>query len=164
MRQRTVTLLLLCLSTLVGCQQRTASKLIGKWEGTPDTSEARQLREAEKYGDALDEEPTETDPDSVTDWEAYDIRVALNFSSRSEVSLSLDNGPNPVAGTWNMVQAGPTACTIEIETPTSDDDAPELRRFKLELDERDGELLGFLLSEVGADRGLGALYFRRADN
>ena len=163
MHQKNPILLLLVFCTLAGCQQRTASKLLGKWEGIPDTAAARQAREAEKYGDPPAEDQAD-DSSPVTDWEAYDIKVQLDFASRTDVKLALDNGLEPVAGTWHMVQAGPTACTIEIETPTSGENAPELRRFKLELDDRDGKLQGFLMSEVGADRGLGALYFRRAKN
>ncbi len=156
--------ILLGLCTFAGCQQRIATSLLGKWEGVPDTAAARQSREAEKYGDKSDPGAPESKAKPPTDWEAYDIRVVLDFVSRSDVKLSLDNGSQPVEGTWNMVQAGPVACTIEIETQTAEDGGAELRRYKLELDERDGQLYGFIMTELGADRGLGALYFRRADN
>ena len=150
------------LASLVGCQQRTANELLGSWEGRPDSAAARQQREAEKYGDQTPD-GKEPDPSSETpsDWEAYDVAITMEFVSRTELAFSLTGDSSPVEGSWKMLQAGPSSCTIEVTSPTGAEGSDELRRFHLELDQREGALHGFLLSEVGADRGLGALYFSR---
>lgn len=148
-----------------GCQQRVANQLLGEWQGQPDTTEQRELREAEKYGDKPEKEDSQTSPakdDTPTDWEAYDVAVSMNFVSRTEVSIAIDGNAQPVSGTWNILQSGPSDCTIEVKTPTGKEGAEELRRYRLELDLREGDLHGFLMTEVGADRTLGALYFQRA--
>ena len=146
-----------------GCQQRIVAKLMGTWEGRPDTAEARELREAEKYGDATTgDNPTSPQRRSTpTDWQQYEIVVKFDFVSDTRLEMSLADGTEPRSGTWQILETSPTGATIEVETPTGAEGAGELRRFQLEMDERNGTLIGFLLTEVGADRGLGALYFRR---
>ena len=162
---RTLPWYLIGLVLLAGCQQRTAMELLGTWEGRPDTSAARAEREEERYGkrDSSVESVGLLTESTVTDWENYDVGVTLDFQSRSEVSLTMSGEEQSVSGSWKMVQSGPVACTIAIETPTGEGDTPELRRYKLELDQDGGELKGFLMREVGADRSLGTLYFRRAE-
>ena len=146
-----------------GCQQRVASVLIGKWEGRPDTAAEREKREAEKYGDNTKAAPESTETDATTtDWEGYDLSVAIEFVSRSEIKFVLQGESESVEGTWSILQSGPSGCTIEVKTPTGEEAAEQLRRYRLELDQRENELHGFLLTEVGADRGLGALYFERS--
>ena len=147
-----------------GCQQRVANLLLGEWVGQPDTATERERREAEKYGDELNEEESSDSTakkDLSTDWEAYDVTVTLDFVSRTDISFAMDGTGKPVAGTWSILQSGPSDCTIEVKTPTGRDGTEELRRYRLELDQRDGDLHGFLLTEVGSDRNLGALYFQR---
>ena len=146
----------------MGCQQRVATLLAGKWEGRPDTAAERENREAEKYGDraVVASESTATVRDA-TDWEAYDISITIEFVSRSEIKFALQGETEPVEGTWSILQSGPSGCTIEVKTPTGVESTVQLRRYRLELDQRENELHGFLLTEVGADRGLGALYFER---
>ena len=84
--------------------------------------------------------------------------------------MALVDDPQPRLGSWSIVSTSPTGCTIEVETDrsaikTESEQPPATvrRRFQLDLDEREGECIGFLLREVGADRQLGALYFRRPE-
>ncbi len=161
-----------------GCQQRVTGKLLGRWIGRADSVIARTERESQKYGDARPDSETAIrtiavdpplDPQAEkTDWERYNVAVLMNFVSRDRVEMSLAGGKQPRLGRWSVVATTPTSCTIEVETNDSatqengaEPDEPRRRRFHLELDERDGVCVGFLLNEVGADRQLGALYFRR---
>ena len=157
-----------------GCQQRTVGELLGDWEGRPDTAAARAEREAEKYGKRLqasDDAPAaggEQPAEAATDWEQYDVTLRMKFVNHDQLEISLDGDPNPVEGTWKVISVTPAECTIEVETPggesLAEDASPEVvrRRFQLTLDRRDGECVGFVMREAGADRGLGAIYFRRA--
>lgn len=153
----------LLLST-AGCQQRTVANLLGEWVGRPDTAAARAEREAKKYGDkhSADQRPASQErPETVTDWQQVDIGVKFHFVSHTELEMSLADGTEPFSGTWQVLETSPSGCTIEVETATGPEQSAELRQFQLEMDEREGALIGFLLTEVGADRQLGALYFRR---
>ena len=159
--------LLLLLATATGCQQRAASILQGRWEGRPDTAEARAQREAEKYGDeptaeAVAAKTSRAKPTS--DWENYDVTIQMNFVSSDQVEMSL-GGEQPRSGRWHVVSQAPTSCIIEVVTEseqTADKQSePVRRRFELLLDERDGACVGFLLTEAGADRQQGAIYFQR---
>lgn len=157
-------LFLLLLLGAVGCQQRTAAKLLGEWVGRPDTAAARAQREAEEYGDTRSaDQPGALQETSeiVTDWQKVDVGVKFRFVSRTQLEMSLADGTEPRSGTWQVLETSPTGCTIEVESDTGPEQSAELRRFKLKVDERDGTLTGFLLTEMGADRQLGALYFRR---
>lgn len=151
----------------VGCQPQAVSKLQGRWEGRPDSAAIRAQREAEKYG----EEPTDANASGsatkgsvspqVTDWENYEVTVVFDFVSSERLEMSLD-GEQPRSGRWKIVSTSPAECTIEVQTESEGEDASvERRQFVLLLDEREGECVGFLLTEVGADRQQGALYFRR---
>ncbi|MCG8449209.1 MAG: hypothetical protein MI725_06470 [Pirellulales bacterium] len=158
-------LLLAVLIGASGCQQRVAAKLQGEWIGRADTAERRAAREAKKFGDESGLE-TETTPGGgrpLTDWEQYDMAVKFDFVDHTQLQMSLADGSQPLAGGWKVLETSPAGCIIEVETATGPDESAELRRFQLEMDERNGTLDGFLLTEVGADRGLGALYFRRPD-
>ncbi len=165
-RRRIIRLsVLLLLISAVGCQQRTASKLLGTWIGQPDTATARAERESKKYGDRpLEDNPASNPQQSETDWQRFDVVVKFNFVSRDSLEMSLGDGSEPRSATWSVLETSLTGCTIEVETSTGADDSAERRRFQLEMDEHNGTCTGFLLSEVGADRQLGALYFRRPEN
>ncbi|NOY41806.1 MAG: hypothetical protein GXP26_08225 [Planctomycetes bacterium] len=166
---------MLCLLVLLGasgCQPRAAGELLGRWEGHPDTAAARAEREKKKYGQVPGLESAEdktTDTVSSTDWEQYDVTVHFDFQSAHRLEMSLEGNGDILAGDWHIIASTPAVCTIEVTTdpPTSQTGSKTLaeeepRRFDLELDRRDGECVGFLLSEAGADRQLGTLYFRRA--
>lgn len=166
-----ISVCLLLIVVVGGCQQRTAGKLLGRWIGRPDAAAARALREAEKYGDAVVALPeTTVESVDVTDWERYDLAVQFNFVSHDRLEMSLGDGSQPIIGEWRILETSPTGCIIEVKTESSavspsDDQSNSSvrRRFQLELDERGGEYVGFLLTEVGADRQLGSLYFRRPE-
>ncbi len=161
---------LLLVST--GCQQRPAGKLQGRWEGRPDSAASLASREADKYGDLPAKSPqveegsaTKTDiPTPVTDWENYDVTILMDFLSSDRLEMSLD-GELSRSASWKVVSTSPAGCTIEVLTKTeaTEGESPtaERRQFKLLLDEHEGTCVGFLLTEAGADRLQGALYFRR---
>ncbi len=164
---------ILCLLVLLsanGCQPRAVGELLGRWEGHPDTAAARAEREKKKYGlvpniEAVDHKAT----DSVTntDWERYDVTVYFDFLSAHRLEMSLEGNEDIQTGNWRIVASTPAGCTIEVRTDrpseqTGNKTSDEPRRFELELDKREGKCVGFLLSEAGADRRLGTLYFRRA--
>lgn len=177
---------LLILSALFcsgGCTQRAASKLLGRWEGRPDSAETRAARDAQKYGDEIagsssaDVTPADATPtaegtvedaiaelDQTTDWEEFDVTIVMDFVSSDRVEMTL-GGEQPVVGTWKVLSTTPSGCTIEVATEgaSTKDGAKQSvrRRFELLLDEREGTLVGFQLSEAGADAQLGALYFQR---
>jgi hypothetical protein len=153
--------ILLLLLGALGCQQRTTARLLGEWVGRPDTAAARALRESEKFGDDRPSGTLDTSSETITDWQQVDIGVKVHFVSTTQLEMSLEDGAQPQSGNWHVLEATPVVCTIEVETATGEGESAELRRFQLELDELDGELVGFLLTEVGADRQLGALYFSR---
>lgn len=145
-----------------GCQQRVAGKLVGTWVGRPDTTAARAEREAEKYGKRPDSEHPGTNGDA-TDWEAYDIEVRFDFVDQKHLNLSLADGSEPMSATWRVLETSPAGCLIELVT-SGQEGKSEVRQFELEIDEREGTIIGFLLMESGADRQLGALYFTRIEN
>lgn len=158
-----VTLFGTVLAAAGGCQQHADSLLQGTWIGRPDTAEARAAREAEKYGEPLELAESSNTAFGRTDWEAYDIELRFRFGSHDRLEMSRADGSEAVSASWSVLDTSPTGCTIEVVT---EQDAPQqnpaVRRFHLEYDEREGALVGFLLTEVRADRGLGALYFSRA--
>ena len=164
---------ILLLISAVGCQQRTSSKLQGRWAGRPDSAASLARREAEKYGELPEKSSpkgsaTKTDtPPQLTDWENYDVTILLDFLSSDRIEMSLD-GEQAKSGTWEIISTSPAGCTIEVQTKQESDTknnpeetTRERRQFELLLDERDGKCVGFLLTEVGADRLQGALYFQR---
>lgn len=156
---------ILLLFGTTGCQQQIAGKLLGTWVGQPDTAAARSEREAEKYGTRSDSGETQlSGAEKVpTDWEAYDVELRFEFVDHQHVNMALANGSEPIAATWRVLETSPTGCMIEVVTPEQEGQGrAEVRHFELEMDERNGELVGFLLTESGADRQLGAIYFSRA--
>jgi hypothetical protein len=155
-----VMLTVLLLSAAAGCQPRMASQLQGRWQGRPDSAVQRAQRDAVKYGDP-EAAATPQQVAAVTDWQQYDVTVGLDFLSEQRLEMSLE-GAQAQAGTWKIVSESPAACTIEVQTETTAASQIERRRFNLLLDERDGVVVGFQLTEEGADPQLGALYFQRA--
>ncbi|QEG36803.1 hypothetical protein [Bythopirellula goksoeyrii] len=148
-----------------GCQQQVAGKLLGTWVGRPDTASARAEREAEKYGNRTGSgNSQESDvAKAETDWEAYDVELRFEFIDHQRLKMSLANGSEPISATWQVLETSPTGCMIEVTTPSqTEEDTTVARQFELEMDERDGQVVGFLLTESGADRQLGAIYFSRA--
>ena len=172
-------MLLLTLSVLSGCQQRAGNKLLGRWEGRPDSAAKRAERDAKKYGDKPAKKTDKKDVEGsgskssdaiatvqVTDWERYDVTLVMDFVSGDRVEMSL-NGGQQIEGQWKVLATTPSGCTIEVETQpekSAPDDTqlqPVRRRFELLFDQRDGKCVGYQLTEVGADALLGALYFQR---
>lgn len=153
---------------LAGCQATPQGELLGTWVGRPDTDAARAAREAERFGNAPTEATlTEGEPaDRVTQWQRFDVALRLEFLNRAEARLQLDDRP-PQEALWRLSAVGPASAVLELDVPSAaaaDDVAPRVvrRRFDLLFDRTAGRLTGFTLTEVGADRNLGALYFQRA--
>jgi len=183
-------LLLLALLGGSGCQQQVVGTLQGRWVGVPDTAAARAERESQKYGDmapTAEASSASVAPERVTDWESYDLSVSLDFVDHERVKIFISGGADaeglePVSGKWHILSTTPIGCTIEVETAgevgagevrtgevgtggeQNENSAAVVRRkFELIFDEREGECVGFTLREVGADRQLGMLYFRRPE-
>lgn len=162
MKSPALLFVLLMLCCVAGCQQRMSSKLLGRWEGRPDSAAKRAERDAEKYGDEPDQLASQVDDDvQVTDWEDYDVTIVMDFVSANRVEMALDGG-QPESGSWQIVAQSPAGCTIEVQTEQEDDSVVR-RRFDLLLDERNGVCVGYQLTESGADAQVGALYFRRPE-
>ncbi|MBX3425663.1 MAG: hypothetical protein KF688_08290 [Pirellulales bacterium] len=170
---------LLVLIPLAGCGHGPARTLEGTWVGKPDTVAARGERDENKYRELVaasggltidgDDDASARPPALVTDWERHDVEVTLDLQANQRVRLAINGAVDgaPVEGTWKIVESGPAGVVIEIVTPAAPEGAgdpePVRRRFELGLDQRSDGLDGFTLHEVGADRRLGALYFRRAE-
>ena len=158
-------LVLLVLVGTSGCRKRAVGRLLGQWEGHPDTAAARKEREAKKYGEEVSAELKLSDATRATDWESYDVGVLFDFVDRENIKMSLDDGSEPVSGKWRVLSTSPIGCTIEIKTENKNEETPSvvLRHFQIDWDEREGECVGFTLIEEGADRQLGTLYFQRTE-
>jgi len=161
--------MLLLLSTS-GCQQRAAGKLLGQWVGTPDTAASRAERESKKYGETASvSKSASVAPENATDWERYDRSVTLDFIDYERVEMALVGGSKPeepeepLSGKWHVVSTTPIGCTIEVKTEGEQSETVVRRQFQLDLDEHEGQCVGFTLIEVGADRQLGTLYFCRPE-
>lgn len=151
---------LMFLATSSGCQQSTTGKLQGRWTGKPDTQAARNQRAAKKYGDSTNKLPdAKAQQPRQTDWERYDVAVNFHFINASQLEISLADGSQTQKGTWKILKTTATGCRIEVKI----DESLQLRQFELQMDEKEGRCVGFLLSEVGADPQLGRLYFQRSE-
>ncbi|MCA9260981.1 MAG: hypothetical protein KDA61_17320 [Planctomycetales bacterium] len=166
----------------IGCGQRGANELVGKWKGRPDTAEWRAQRDQMRFGSGVTDEASVAPAraDAPTDWESYDVSVSLEFIDRKRARMQMNDAP-PVEAQWSVVQQGPASVVVEFATAArAEDEAPRggtdgvddsaterrdsatvRRRFELLTDRRDGTLEGFVFAEVGADRRLGTLYFER---
>ncbi len=189
MKSLLVIFIFMLLFSSVGCQQRTASTLQGRWAGRPDSAALRSQREAGKYGEVATDDARANGPKDIsgsglagsgsagggsatkksapvqiTDWENYDVSVFFDFVSSERLEMSLD-GEQPRSGSWKIVSTSPVGCTIEVQTEKEsvegENASVERRQFELLFDEREGTCVGFLLTEAGADRQQGALYFQR---
>ena len=112
MKSTVALFLLLLLVGSAGCQQRVSHKLLGRWEGHPDSAQQRAVREAEKYGDEITAAGTSgTDDEAVqvTDWEQYDVKIVMDFVSSDRLEMTLDGG-QPLAGAWRVVAQSPAGC------------------------------------------------------
>jgi len=159
----------LCL--MAGCQPTTANKLLGEWIGTPDTAHARAEREELRFGAnqsatspiSQTSETGEAAQGKMTDWEQFDISIKFDFVSPERLNMSLADGSQPIVAEWSLLETTPTGCTIEVVAQAEySSEEPVRRRFRLEFEQQNGSLNGFLLREVGADPQLGAMYFRPA--
>mgnify|MGYP006908203447 CR=1 FL=1 len=163
-----VSSILVMLLMVSGCRQQVATKLQGTWIGHPDTSQARNAREEEKYGKRASEAADSQQSSAqilTTDWEEYDVGIRFEFRDHQDLNMSLADGSEPISASWRVLETSPTGCMIEVVTPAIDgQDSKVIRHFELEFDEREGTCVGFLLTESGADRQLGSLYFSRDEN
>ena len=171
----------LAVAGAIGCRDDPVGQLRGEWIGRPDTAAERQERESAASLPGPNESPLSSPlvdlsaDQATTDWERYDATVRLEFSNGDAVALEMVDQGDPIRGTWRLVESTPGAVLIEITTPgvesasTGSQDGPvdqaseQRRRFELEPTMIDGKLVGFAMTESGADRQLGALYFERPE-
>lgn len=167
----------LCLLA-TGCQQSVSTRLVGAWQGRPDTTAAAAKRSAELKakerklaGDDAVAAPTDAESDETpakTDLELHDLAIELTFAENSEVSMSLGDGSQPLNGTWRVVEILPPRgaeieiSLAEIKTEATDKPAPpsEKRRFIVDF-QGDDPASGYTLVEKGADPQFGRLYFEK---
>jgi hypothetical protein len=169
---------LVCLTLLLvsaGCQQTTASRLIGTWSGVPDSRQALKEREQAREAKTQEgrpqtdvdvaeelEEEASTAPAPPTDLEALDFAILLKLDAKRQVVMQLAGEAQAYAGTWSIIETRPTGALIEItRLRRTADDKQEKRRFEVVFE---GQLPsdGFRLKESGADPQFGQLYFSPA--
>lgn len=161
-----------------GCQQSVSTRLVGAWQGRPDTTAAAAKRSAEQKakerslaGDDAAAAPTDAESDvtpAKTDLELHDVVIDLTFAETAEVTMSLGDGSQPLRGTWRVVETlPPRGAEIEIslaKTTTAEPDKPappsEKRRFIVDFQGND-PAAGYTLVEKGADPQFGRLYFEK---
>lgn len=123
-------ILFLCLLPFVGCGTATdlSSKLVGEWQGRPETASERLLREW-----PTDEKPTEEEASeqaTKTDIESLEpIQISMRLDQNSSVELSIEGAPAAIgveslSGKWlyqptNTTQ-GMLEIAIESDDPNSD--------------------------------------------
>lgn len=163
--QRPTVLFQLCLCALavVGCEgpRSTKQRLEGEWQGRPEKSAERVLREWPRPAGGA---PV-ADPDAErraaaslpTDLEGYGVeRVGLTLRGDGVAKLSLDQQPG-LEGRWRMVMSEGRRAVVEIAVEPAVN-SEERRRFAIEFlpgEER------FTLREEGADLRFGRLIFER---
>lgn len=162
---------LLCLS-ITGCYQTHADRLVGTWQGEPDSTEAAaarsnkkaELQQVELGGEKkLGSAESKRAPEP-TDLEAYDVGIKLDFHGDKTVQMSLSDGSEVRQGVWRVVTGlPPSGAEIEISL-TADDNAAatEKRRFLVDFENHSDDAsatTGFTLREKGADVKFGRLYF-----
>ena len=164
-------LLLGCLAVLVGCQPSTPSRLLGKWEGHPDTPKAAASREAlqkakQPAGEADSSllKPTSNGHLGETLLEGFEVGISLHFTKDKKVAMQLLGKQEPLVGVWRVVTTlPPDGAEIEIglmEKKSTKGKTPVKRRFLIEF-HPNGETPGFTLQEKGADPAFGRLYFKQ---
>ncbi len=164
---------LLLLFPFVGCGSATdlSSKLVGSWQGRPETAAERLLREW-----PTDNKPTAEEAASQvtkTDLELLaPIQISMRLDRGGEAELSFKGGESnsltsqPLLGKWVYRSTNARQGMLEVEVDSKDDEkgevAKERRRFLVELIKEAGaEGDRFLLVEEGADPRYGRLLFER---
>lgn len=119
-------LLFLCLLPFVGCGAATdlSSKLVGEWQGRPETASERLLREW-----PTDEKPTEEEASeqaTKTDIESLEpIQISMRLDQNSSVELSIEGAPAAVgveslSGKWLYQPTNTTQGMLEIAIESDD--------------------------------------------
>ncbi len=182
--------LLFVVLLLVGCQPSVSSRLLGTWQGVPDSRAgqlARDKSRAKKTNDSQNaaketdgrsivdgpsvvdgqtlaaklEEQAETKPAPPSDLESLDFTILIEFAARGRVTMQLVGDATSLAGTWQIIETRPNGALVEItRLRRTTDDQQEKRRFEITF-EGDDAAAGFRLKESGADPRFGLLYFSR---
>lgn len=176
-------LLLIAALLSVGCGPTTVSqKLVGKWEGRPDTFAALRQRDPiptapghEPRPDAkpvvesaLAEKVARLQPSEKTDLESFDFVVTFDFHADGTVDMLL-NGAEKKTGSWRVLSTDVGVSRLELTDSVPDEPRPgepgttdqpiTKRRFSLKFNE---DADGFTLREEGVAPLFGWLYFTKA--
>lgn len=171
-RNNAALILLLVLLSTIGCRQAVRERLVGRWEGRPDSAEASRARQKfaaeERDGDSEKEgeSPSKPDAASATDppvrtlLEGYDIRITLELGRDGSVVMWRDDGQERLTGSWRVLESQGRRAQLQFSVAgEANEPSPnEVRNFKIEFD---ADHDGFTLAEQGADPQFGALYFQR---
>ena len=183
-RIRNGRLLLVTLALWTGCAESGRDRLLGSWNGRPQTAAERNARLI--GGDAA---PTVVEAlsnaredgkllaaaaanDAELIWTQFDFGIRLRFARDGQIEMSLEDGSQPIVGKWWVVDEAGERMMIEIEVapPPSDEEQAEddarrvdRRRFRVLWHGDDAEGGGFSLDHDNANPRLGSLYFRPAE-
>ena len=154
-------LLLTLITLLAGCDGALTptGRLVGHWQGRPETAAERTEREWPSEGKA---DKSATAP--ATDMEVFsDLRIDLQLDHSGKAQLSLD-GESELSGNWTLTPGEGKRQLLEIAVEDAEGIVTERRRFEIEmLKQEEDEPERFVLRESGADPRFGRLIFERSE-
>ena len=179
-------LVVLSLALLAGCADSGRDRLVGTWQGRPQSAEERNARLIKGVAAAPDvavdhdkgagndaaDRIASGDGQGQLIWERFDFGIRLEFAADGRVEMSLDDGSQPIVGNWWVTDESIDRMIIEIEVasqPTdprqADDARPPVdrRRFGVRWHGGQRRDMGFSLDHESANPRLGSLYFQRVD-
>jgi len=124
-------------SGLSGCGQSAAGRLVGRWEGRPESAEQYQARQQKAQAAAIQSSPPENGPkDSAesrastktvkpvvpssppfpdpTELERFDVRVVFDFARDGSATMWRDDGRDRFSGTWRVIESSGDRTVVEI--------------------------------------------------
>jgi len=155
---------LACVLLVAGCLSSEEDRLIGRWEGRPDSAKAYKARQEAQALDGPSDSaskipisPPYPDPTTI---EQVDVRIALDFASDYTVTMRHNDDPRELHGSWQAMEASGNRTSIEIATKANDDGSvpAQRRRFQIEWEDKGKS---FILVEEGADAQFGWFLFER---
>jgi hypothetical protein len=154
---------------------RPADRLIGLWQGRPETAADRlreeqdkRKKEAEAKSDSAAEpapavaNDEKSDPPQASTFEKFDFTMKLDFENGESVQMTIEKAgeQRALSGEWTVVSSEDEKMVVQI-TPKSDDKIAKARTFEIRFlgDAQDR----FVLREKGTDPKLGAILFERVE-
>jgi hypothetical protein len=164
-RSLAVLSLVFAVAIVPGCRQTTTDRLVGTWQGRPDTAAAYRQRQEFATPTSSDEEPTPSEPPAKTVLEEYDFAITMDLHRDGSATMWRDDGLDRLDGTWKVLESTSHHVRLQLATArnaddptTADSTTAEVRNYRIDFTTDDAE---FTLAEEGADPQFGALLFRR---